>query len=147
MHNSRLKSDWRCKLCGRSEIEIGHHPLPIRQKAHLIPNRLSGWKPRYGGVKNAFSEAEWKEFLETYKKQFGVADAKSFQEVKTIVSEMTTDLCGECHEEVISEPIYLPEVLDKLRPHFQGKSRVQKIILMTEVLRLGADSLKRIHGQ
>ena len=136
-------SPWRCTLCGRTEIEVGNHPLPVKQKAHLFPNRLSGAKPRYGGVKSPFQSEEWGHFLSLYKKDFGIPDEASNDEAKSRLGKITIDLCGECHEEVLSEPIYLPAVLDKLRPYFQGKSRIEKITLMIEVIRLGATAFAR----
>ena len=139
--------EWRCRLCGRSEDEIGCHPLPVRQKAHLIPNRLSGAKHRYGGVKNAFSDEEWKQFIDAHASSFGVEPVESLAPTKKILSDQTVDLCGECHEEVISEPVYLPEVLEGLAPYFRGKTRAEKVILLAEALRLGVTCLKSRSGE
>ncbi|MFI5387419.1 MAG: hypothetical protein ACHQ50_15020 [Fimbriimonadales bacterium] len=50
-------------------------------------------------------------------------------------------LCGECHEEILSEPVYLPSVMRVLREHFVGSSRVDKILLLARMLRLGAEAL------
>ena len=52
------------------------------------------------------------------------------------------DLCGECHEEILSEPVYLPSVMNSLKKHFKGKARVQKILLLARVLKLGTEVLR-----
>lgn len=135
------KSTWYCELCGRRENDIGKHPLPKKQKAHLIPNRLSGAKTRYRGVKNPFRPEELNQFLSHFRGSFPIPSNFSDDEAKRILNKLTTNLCGECHEEVLSEPIYLPEVLGKLKPFFRGKSRVEKVITITEVLRLGVEAL------
>jgi len=135
---------WRCPLCGRSEVEIGlHHPLPIRQRAHILPNRLSARKARYKGVKNPFNEAEWQQLLTALRHDLGIPVGESHERAKTIASERTVLLCGECHEEILSEPIYLPKVLDKLAIHFRGKTRVEKILVLCRVLQLGVDAMER----
>ena len=57
-------SNWKCDLCGRSADEIGDHPLPVRQRAHLFPNRLTGKIHRYKGVKNSLDDNEWTVLIE-----------------------------------------------------------------------------------
>jgi hypothetical protein len=52
------------------------------------------------------------------------------------------DLCGECHEEVLSEPIYLPCVMNALKKRFMGRARVDKILLLARVLKLGTEALE-----
>ena len=134
--------DWRCYLCGRSAQAIGDHPLPIRQKAHLLPNRLTGAIQRYNGVKNALVEAEWESLLQ----EIGPAlreDLSAGDRVRDVATEHCYELCGECHEEVLSEPVYLPSVMAVLRKHFEGASRVKKISVLTRILALGAESLER----
>lgn len=133
---------WRCPLCGRSEIEIGmNHPLPIRQEAHFIPNRLSALKPRYNGVKNRLTEDEWRVLIGALGSDLEIPPEAELDEAKRLAGKKSVYLCGECHEEVLSEPIYLPAVLQKLAHYFHGKSRVEKILLLTRVIQLGVDAL------
>ena len=102
--------DWRCFLCGRSAADIGTHPLPVRQRAHLLPNRLTGHLPRYKGVKSALREPEWEALLESLgsvlQSELSCAD-----DVRSAATSHCYELCGECHEEILSEPIYLPSVM------------------------------------
>ena len=133
-------ADWRCYLCGRSAAEIGVHPLPVRQRAHLLPNRLTGNLLRYNGVKNRFQEDEWTALLT----EFGSVletDLGCTGDVRAIATAHCYELCGECHEEVLSEPVYLPSVMRALRNHFTGASRIEKVIALTRILQLGAAAL------
>jgi hypothetical protein len=43
----------------------------------------------------------------------------------------------------LSEPVYMPSVMEVLRSHFRGASRIQKLIVLTRILKLGAEALKR----
>jgi hypothetical protein len=134
---------WRCLLCGRSQADIGNHSLPICQKAHILPNRLSGHSPRYGGAKNRFTEAEWSRLLDAFGAQLDIAPETDKEQAKRVAGDRAVYLCGECHEEVLSEPIYLPEVLAKLAPIFHGKSRIDKILLLSRALQLGVEALEK----
>lgn len=146
MRRKRLSDDeraaWRCDLCGRSEGDIGVHPLPVRQRAHLLPNRLTAAEKRYGGVKNAFTAAEWETLLDALGPDLQQA-LPGTDELRLRAVMHCYQLCGECHEEVLSEPIYLPSVVAVLAEHFRGASRIQKVLTLTKVLRLGAEALKR----
>jgi hypothetical protein len=133
---------WRCFLCDRSSSQIGVHPLPVQQRAHLLPNRLTGGQRRYGGAKNAFTEAEWDILLGAIGSELQVEFSDSDQLRKQAITHCY-DLCGECHEEVLSEPIYLPCVMNSLKKRFKGRARVDKILLLAQVLKLGAEALER----
>ena len=135
-------TDWRCYLCGRSADEIGEHPLPVRQQAHLLPNRLTGNSPRYKGVKNSFRDNEWTAFLEELGPVLQT-ELRCNEDVRAIASSHCYELCGECHEEILSEPVYLPSVMEVLQSRFRGASRVQKLVVLTRILQLGAEALKR----
>ena len=138
-------ADWKCFLCGRSAADIGDHPLPVRQQAHMLPNRLTGVINRYNGVKNPFREGEWEAFLEelgnVLKTELNCND-----DVRASASSHCYELCGECHEEILSEPVYLPSVMEVLRSRFQGASRVQKVAVLARMLQLGALALSRNEG-
>src|SRR6266571_626827 len=135
-------ADWRCYLCGRSAADIGVHPLPIRQQAHLLPNRLTGFLPRYKGVKNPFRDAEWTALLEELGSVLQV-ELSCTVDVRAIATSHCYELCGECHEEILSEPVYLPSVMQVLRREFTGASRVQKLVVLARILQLGAVALER----
>jgi len=132
----------KCVLCERSKDDIGNHVLPVIQKAHIVPNRLSGVKNRYGGVKNAFRKSEWKKFFRRFRDDLPINRGISAKAARMIISNMTVILCGECHEEVLSEPIYLPKVLESLKGYFKNKTRIEKIIILTEIIRNGVKSLE-----
>jgi len=141
MRRQRIPDNWRCELCGRGKTEIGQHPLPVGQRAHLLPNRLTAAQPRYGGVKNPLSEAEWRSLVEALGPELHRAFGCSDDQLRARATHHCYLLCGECHEEVLSEPIYLPAVIEVLAKRFRGASRVQKIAVLTMMLRLGAESL------
>ena len=132
----------KCLLCGRSKEDIGEHILPVIQNAHIVPNRLSGVEYRYGGVKNAFTKGEWKKFLRRFREDLSIEKGISAKQARSIIGNKTIVMCGECHEEVLSEPIYLPRVLESLKPYFKGKNRIEKIILLSEVIKRGVESLE-----
>jgi hypothetical protein len=135
-------AEWRCYLCDRKADDIGDHPLPVRQQAHLLANRLTGIISRYQGVKNAFTDSEWTALLEelgpTLKHELNCDE-----DTRAVASLHCYELCGECHEEILSEPVYLPAVMDVLRSRFKGATRVQKLAVLTRILQLGAEALKR----
>ena len=133
---------WRCYLCQRSEREIGTHALPVKQRAHLLPNRLTGEEPRYGGPKNVFTESEWVALLDQLGSELR-AELSCGDDVRRRAARHWYQLCGECHEEVLSEPVYLPSVMLVLREHFSGASRVDKILTLVRMLKLGAVALER----
>lgn len=136
---------WRCFLCDRSSAEIGIHPLPVQQRAHLLPNRLTGGQRRYGGAKNIFTDAEWEILLRAIGPELQ-AEISSTDNVRKEATARYYELCGECHEEVLSEPVYLPSVMNSLKKRFKGKSRVEKILLLARVLKFGAEALERADG-
>jgi len=116
------RAAWQCNLCGRREADIGTHPLPVQQKAHLLPNRLTGAVKRYGGAKNTFTDAEWSTLLS----ELGPALREALpgsDDLRLRATGHCYHLCGECHEEVLSEPVYLPSVVAVLARHFRGASR------------------------
>ncbi len=139
----REQESWRCELCSRTVAEIGPHPLPIQQRAHLLPNRLTGSQWRYAGAKNTFSDAEWSTLLEAIGPSLR-ADLDCAVDLRERAATHCYDLCGECHEEVLSEPVYLPSVLRLLQSHFKGASRVQKVLILSKVLELGAMALEQV---
>jgi len=138
--NPEERECWRCFLCDRSSAEIGPHPLPVQQSAHLLPNRLTGAQRRYGGAKNVFTDAEWKILLQAIGPELQ-PEFSSTDQIRKAAMALCYELCGECHEEVLSEPVYLPSVMDSLKKHFRGKSRVEKILLLARVLKLGTKAL------
>jgi hypothetical protein len=124
--------DWACPLCNRSDEEIGQHPLPIRQFAHTLPNRLTALdKRRNGGVKNALKDDERNHLFELLNRFLGTSSWVRF-------ASHGVHLCGECHEEILSEPIYLPAAHKLLAPLFAGRTRVEKIALLAAVILAGA---------
>jgi hypothetical protein len=135
------RAAWRCDLCGRGEADIGVHPLPVQQRAHLLPNRLTGAIKRYGGVKNPFTETEWTTLLHELGPDLEKALPGS-DDMRLRATHHCYHLCGECHEEVLSEPVYLPSVVAVLARHFRGASRVQKVLALTRLLKLGAEALE-----
>src|SRR5436190_2038602 len=106
-------ADWRCYMCDCSADEIGKHPLPVRQRAHLLPNRLTGSVPRYGGVKNPFRDREWTAFLEVLGPVLQ-SELHCTDDIRAMASSHSYEVCGECHEEILSEPVYLPSVMEIL---------------------------------
>jgi hypothetical protein len=135
------RADWRCYLCGRNAAEIGVHPLPVQQQAHLLPNRLAGGLRRFGGVKNPFSDTEWQAFLKALGPELR-ADLGCDADVRETATAHCYELCGECHEEVLSEPVYLPSVMRALQKHFKGASRVEKVVVLARMLKRGAEALE-----
>src|SRR5437867_1810419 len=99
---SQDRAAWHCDLCGRGEADIGVHPLPVQQKAHLLPNRLTGAIKRYGGAKNTFTQAEWKTLLLGLGPDLEEALPGS-DDLQLRAMGHCYHLCGECHEEVLSE--------------------------------------------
>jgi hypothetical protein len=135
-------AEWRCELCGRNTADIGAHPLPVRQQAHLLPNRLTGNIARYGGVKNPFNDNERVALLERLGETLR-AELRCNGDVWASASSHCYELCGECHEEILSEPVYLPSVMQVLQSRFKGASRVEKLTVLTRMLQLGAEALKQ----
>lgn len=136
-----MKSERRCFLCDRTFAEIGDHPLPVIQCAHTLPNRLTGGKRRYGGAKNPFSMAEWEILLPAIAAELQISSGGDH--ARKQATDRCYDLCGECHEEVLSEPVYLPSVMNSLKMRFKGRSRVEKILLLARVIKLGTQALDR----
>ncbi len=134
-------AEWECFLCGRSEQDIKISHLPKRQRAHLVANRFTGAQVRYGGVKKPYTQKEWSILVTRLGRALGIPAGASLAQAKELISEASFPLCGECHEEVLSEPIYLPEVFDTLRRYFPRKSRVEKQILLARLIKLGAEQL------
>jgi hypothetical protein len=130
-----------CFLCGRTRTEIGDHPLPIMQRAHLLPNRLTGAKKRYGGVKNALNAVEWEALLREIGPELDMECSDTHEQLRLRASAYNHELCGECHEEVLSEPVYFPSVMKSLKKHFRNKQRIEKILLLAKVLKLGTEAL------
>jgi hypothetical protein len=135
-------TDWKCDLCGRNAVEIGAHPLPVRQQAHLLPNRLTATITRYGGVKSSLNDDERATLLEKLGKTLQV-ELGCNDNVWAAVSTHCYELCGECHEEILSEPVYLPSVMRVLQSRFKEASRVEKLMVLTRMLQLGAEALKQ----
>lgn len=135
------RADWRCSLCDRTAAEIGVHPLPVQQRAHLLPNRLTGGLRRYGSVKNPFTDTEWQSFLNALGPELRT-ELGCDAHLREKVTEHCYQLCGECHEEVLSEPVYLPSVMRALRSHFKGASRVEKVVVLARMLKRGAEVLE-----
>ena len=117
----------------------------MQQRAHLLPNRLTGGQRRYGGAKNIFTDAEWEILLRAIGPELQ-AEISSTDNVRKEATARYYELCGECHEEVLSEPVYLPSVMNSLKKRFKGKSRVEKILLLARVLKFGAEALERADG-
>lgn len=143
-HSKRTPEEieqWRCFLCERDSVQIGSHPLPVRQRAHVFPNRLTGGQRRYGGVKNALTEKEWEILLDAIATEL-VVEPTTRDELRKKAIDHCYDLCGECHEEVLSEPVYLPAVMESLKKIFRGKTRVEKILLLARALKLGTAELE-----
>jgi hypothetical protein len=136
------QGNWRCYLCRRSVEQIGTHALPVKQRAHLLPNRLTGGARRYGGAKNVFTESEWATLLEALGPEL-CGELSCGGEVRQKATGHCYQLCGECYEEVLSELVYVPSVMRVLRKRFHGASRVDKILLLTKGLKLGAEALAR----
>lgn len=97
----------RCAMCGRSGEAIGDHPLPLLQEAHCIAKRFTRGR-------NPFTDAEWKVIIESFGPSFGIDENTDPQRTRRLIRDRTVPMCGECHEEVLSEPMYLPKTLDKL---------------------------------
>lgn len=112
----------------------------------MLPNRLTGGQRRYGGAKNVFTDAEWEILLREVGPELQ-ADLSTGDEVRKQAMAHCYDLCGECHEEVLSEPLYLPSVMNSLKKRFKGKTRVGKILLLARVLKLGTEALDCENGQ
>ena len=136
------RADWRCYLCGRNGAEIGVHPLPVKQRAHLLPNRLTGGLRRYRGVKNPFSETEWQALLRELGPELRADLGCDACVVRETATAHCYELCGECPEEVLSEPVYLPSVMRALQKHFKGASRVDKVVVLARMLKRGAEALE-----
>lgn len=135
-------ADWKCYLCERNAAEIGVHALPVRQQAHLLPNRLTGNIARYGGVKNPLNDNEWAALLEKLGPALE-AELRCNENIRAVASAYSYELCGECHEEILSEPVYLPSVMQVLQSRFKQASRVEKLVMLTRMLQLGAEALKQ----
>ena len=90
--------------------------IAVRQRAHLLPNRLTGGQRRYGGAKNVFTDAEWEILLPAIGPELQAELSDPDQARKQAMAH-SYDLCGECHEEVLSEPVYLPSVMNSLVLH------------------------------
>ena len=131
-----------CFLCGRTPTEIGDHPLPIMQRAHLLPNRLTGAEKRYRGVKNPLNTVEWETLLREIGPELGI-ECSDTPEHRLRASDYIHELCGECHEEVLAEPVYFPSVMKSLKKHFNNKQRIEKILLLAKILKLGTEALDK----
>ena len=123
-------SEQSCVLCGRSKLgPKANHP-PQMQRAHVIANRFSAKEKRYKGVRNAFSKGEWEVLLDKFGSEFEIPKGSSFKVACKIASKSFSPMCAECHGEVLSEPFYFPSLLRQLRPYFEGKKRIQKMIFL-----------------
>lgn len=130
-----------CAICGRGSNAIGEHPLPRLQEAHLVANRFTGAKRRYGGAKNSFSEEEWNILRKELGSQLGASEQMSLGVAKAHIAAQTYILCGECHEEVLSEPIYTHRTVSLLRDLLGTKSRIDKMVLLARALQIGVEQL------
>lgn len=113
------------------------------QRAHVIANRLSGREKRYKGVRNAFNDKEWKILIEQLGSEFKLTPDLGFELAKKTMAKLWFPMCAECHQEVLSEPFYLESFLDGLLPHFEGKSRTDKMLILSEILGLGLNAYNR----
>ena len=118
------------------------HALPVRQRAHMLPNRLTGAIKRYGGAKNAFTDEEWQALLAHIGPELDRA-LPGTGEIRQRAVTHSYRLCGECHEEILAEPVYLPSVMEVVAQSFRGASRVEKVLTLTRMLKLGAEALAR----
>jgi len=107
------------------------------QRAHVIANRFTARQKKYKGVRNAFTNEEWQKLLDTYAVEFNLSSDTDIAFARRTISKMIFPMCAECHEEVLSEPFYLPSFLKQLRLHFEGKTRIDKMIVLSEILKLG----------
>jgi hypothetical protein len=133
----------RCMVCFRSESQIGSHPLPPIQGSHFLANRFSGLESRYGGAKNPLSDGEWTVLIREIGSDFELSETIDSQEARRAIGSKTIDMCGECHEEVLSEPIYFPAVVRSLVPHFMGKTRVEKMIFLARAIKIGISQMPK----
>ncbi len=127
-------------MCGRGESQLTELKVPMRQNAHLVANRFSGIKNRYGGAKAQFTEEDWTALGDALGESFGLAESAG--NVRLRIGKMTEEMCGECHEEVLSEPIYTPVALRALATVFRGRSRVERMITLAKVIELGSAALQ-----
>ncbi len=135
-------SECSCVLCGWSNLQAKQNHPPQMQYAHVIANRFSGREKRYKGVRNAFGDAEWKTLIEKLGNEFNQDMSEGIEASKKSISKLSFPMCAECHEEVLSEPLYLPSFLRDLYPHFVGKKRIEKMLILADVLKLGLDEFK-----
>lgn len=126
-----------CILCGRNNIEARENHPPPMQRAHVVANRFTAREKRYKGVRNPFSDDEWRELIKRFGSEFDLSANSDQAEAVRKISKATFPMCAECHEEVLSEPFYLPSFLQRLSSHFTGKTRIEKMILLAEILQLG----------
>ena len=91
-----------------------------------------------------FSDEEWKTLVDQLGKDFGLPNNAPLKEVKKVLADYCFDLCSECHEEVLGEPIYLPSFMQDLQAHFLGKTRIQKMLVLARVLQLGIVELNNM---
>lgn len=131
-----------CTLCGRNNIKRKHRPPPM-QLAHVVANRFTACEKRYKGARNPFTCDEWREFIERFGSEFNISKNSEQAEIIREISKTVFPMCAECHEEVLSEPFYLPTFLRMLSQHFKGKTRIQKMILLAEILQLGIEEYDR----
>jgi len=71
------------------------------------------------------TEREWEDLLEAISTELP-GQFSTPSELRKYAIAYCYSLCGECHEEVLSEPIYLPSVMESLKKLFSGKTRVEK---------------------
>jgi hypothetical protein len=139
-----MKEDYLiCSLCGERATDGRKNRMPPIQAAHIIANRFTADEPRYKGVRNPFTEEEWTALISTFGSEFGVDDQTELSKAKRVVAKATTVMCAECHEEVLSEPLYLPSFLRDLRRHFEGKKRIEKMVTLATILKLGLNELHK----
>lgn len=132
-----------CGLCGRSDVRARENHPPPMQRAHVVANRFTAREKRYKGVRNAFSDDEWRELIKHFGSEFDVSANSDQTEAVRKISKAIFPMCAECHEEVLSEPLYLPSFLRKLSLHFSGKTRIQKMIFLADILQLGIEEYDR----
>lgn len=142
-----MSDGWKCEVCGRTEGELHDIAyLPQKQKAHLVANRFTGRLKRGRPAalpKRAFSSDEWQRLTEVLGSSFDLPSDKSENEAREHIGKQTLQMCGECHEEILSEPIYTPYMVRLFAEGTEGMSRIDRMLYLTEALKRGLEELLR----
>lgn len=136
-------SEMSCSLCKRNNLSRRENQPPPMQRAHFLANRLTGHERRYKGARNVFTEQEWHTIINRLRQEFNLPADISLAQAKKTLSTIWLPLCAECHQEVLAEPFYLPSFIEALSPYFIGKSRIEKILTLMQILQLGIKEFQR----